>query len=389
MKRIMAYNGFSNIMLELVVWMIYLKSFGWSMAEIAILEGSFTLFSALFELPSGMIADKIGLKPSLQIGEAICMLYLVSYFFPSQHMIVFIGFIAFALGLSLISGTDVSMLYDSIEVQNKGKALKYIGYFNSIAILSVALGNLLGGFLAHFSWTFLFVMAFLLRLFALIIISTVQIEDSIEDENVVPFENGHLALFFHFLRTNKSFKYLLVTSAVSTAAITFSYQYGPIIFESNGISTQGISLVFGLISLLGAFFAFLPEKLTKFLSASQIVIFSLVLAIMCLIGMSIFRNEQVALVILLVIPNILYESWAVVLETSIQEVVLEKIRATLVSFVNLVNAAVLTVCSVIISLSSTSFSTLNIVSALSVFLLVIALMSYLLLGINNKKKEII
>ena len=93
--------------------------------------------------------------------------------------------------------------------------------------------------------------------------------------------------------------------------------------------------------------------------------------------------------ILLVIPNILYESWAVVLETSIQEVVLEKIRATLVSFVNLVNAAVLTVCSVIISLSSTSFSTLNIVSALSVFLLVIALMSYLLLGINNKKKEII
>ena len=43
MKRIFFYNSFSNIMLELVVWMIYLKEQGWSLAEVAMLEGIFTI----------------------------------------------------------------------------------------------------------------------------------------------------------------------------------------------------------------------------------------------------------------------------------------------------------------------------------------------------------
>ena len=47
MKRIFFYNSFSNIMLELVVWMIYLKEQGWSLAEVAMLEG-ILLFHKLF-----------------------------------------------------------------------------------------------------------------------------------------------------------------------------------------------------------------------------------------------------------------------------------------------------------------------------------------------------
>ena len=43
MKRIFFYNSFSNIMLELVVWMIYLTEQGWSLAEVAMLEGIFTI----------------------------------------------------------------------------------------------------------------------------------------------------------------------------------------------------------------------------------------------------------------------------------------------------------------------------------------------------------
>lgn len=44
MKKILVYNSFSNMMPELIVWMIYLQNFGWSIAEIALLQGIFTFF---------------------------------------------------------------------------------------------------------------------------------------------------------------------------------------------------------------------------------------------------------------------------------------------------------------------------------------------------------
>lgn len=39
MRKLLLYNGFSNLMLEIVVWMIYLKSQGWTITQIALLEG--------------------------------------------------------------------------------------------------------------------------------------------------------------------------------------------------------------------------------------------------------------------------------------------------------------------------------------------------------------
>ena len=78
MKRIFFYNSFSNIMLELVVWMIYLKEQGWSLAEVAMLEGIFTISQVIFEFPSGVISDKLGHKKTLLLGEIFCILYLLT-----------------------------------------------------------------------------------------------------------------------------------------------------------------------------------------------------------------------------------------------------------------------------------------------------------------------
>lgn len=89
------------------------KNQGWTTGEIAILEDLYN-FTIHFELPSGVISDKLGHKLTLVLGEISCFIYLFGFFFPHIHLIMYISFILFALGLSLISGTDVSVLYDSI-----------------------------------------------------------------------------------------------------------------------------------------------------------------------------------------------------------------------------------------------------------------------------------
>lgn len=90
---------------------------GWSISEIALLESVYTIFQMVFELPSGIISDKIGHKNALALGEFLCGFYILSYFFAKIHFIIYAiyaGFVMWSLGLSLISGTDVSLLYDTV-----------------------------------------------------------------------------------------------------------------------------------------------------------------------------------------------------------------------------------------------------------------------------------
>lgn len=372
MNKLFGYAWFTTVMPELVVWMIYLKSQGWTTAQVAILEGTFTLCSALFELPSGMIADKIGRKLSLQIGELLCVVYLISYFFPQNRVIIFGGFIIFALGLSLISGSDVALLYD--KVGDKQKYLKYLGYFNGIQILGTAFGNSIGGWLSQISWSFLFVTAIVIRVIAVLLVSSVD-EDNIVVEDDGPFK---VVSVLRFVRESKKFRRLLVCIAFSESAITLSYQYGPLLFSKEGLHTGYVSVVFGLISLLGAAAAVLAERASNKLGKKLLILLFSV-SILSFVLIYTAHSQVLLIVILFMIPNIIYELWSPILESELQMISRKSIRASAFSLINLVTSLILTLGSYVVGITSEDYSILQIVSVGCSLLIVVSFVSYLFL----------
>ncbi|MFK4781951.1 MULTISPECIES: MFS transporter [Lactococcus] len=386
MKKMMIYNGFSHIMPELVVWMIYLKINGWSVAEIALVQGLFTLFSTFFELPSGIIADRFGRKRTLQIGEIFCVLYLLTFFFPTNHTLIAIGMFLFAIGLSLISGADVSLLYNIVEKESPKNYLKYVGRFNAIGILAMALGNLSGGIIANTSWKLLFVFAISLRLISFIIISRVKevkVEVDLKDIGVI----NQFNLILSFFEKRKTFILLLVCTSLSIAAITSSYQFAPVIFENMNLSTVDISIIFGVISVLGAIFAFLPDKLSAFISSKSIISLSLCIAMLMFLLIALFPNTIFLVIISIIIPNILFEAWNVILDTFIQEQVTDNIRSSIFSILNLVASLAITLISFIVSMFSNKLSLIYIISLTSCFLLSISLISFIIFNWTNKNSK--
>lgn len=372
MRKLFGYAWFTIIMPELVVWMIYLKSQGWTTAQVAILEGTFTLFSAIFELPSGMVADKIGRKLSVQMGESFCIVYLLSYFFPNIKAIIFIGFIFFALGLALISGSDVSLLYDGVG--SKKKYLKYLGYFNSIQILGTAFGNSIGGWLSQISWSFLFITSIIIRIIALILISTLN-EKSFVVQNNAPFR---VSTVLKFVRENRTFKLLLISIAFSESAITLSYQYGPLLFSKEGIHTGYISIIFGVISIFGAIAASMADKMSNILGKKRLVI----LFITSIFSFTIIywlHTQVLLLVILFILPNIIYEIWSPILENEIQMISKEAIRASVISMINLVTSLILTIGSYVVSVAVKKYTIVQVISVNCTILIFISLISYIVL----------
>lgn len=331
-------------MLELVVWMIYLKEQGWSLAEVAMLEGIFTISQVIFEFPSGVISDKLGHKKTLLLGEIFCILYLLTYFFPHTHIIVYLGFIMFALGLAFISGTDISLLYESISEEEKNSYLKYSGYFNAIAAFSVAIGNILGGWIAQISWNLLFILAILFRTTALI-------------------------------KHQKNYICLIAGLGFSTAAVDLSYQYGPLIMQKFSFDTGMISTVFGSLSLLGAVAGLLTYKLTQKVSENILLIILLLFGLTLLL--SLFIHNMLIVLFSLITVNVIFEMWNIIFENKIQEVAYADIRATVISTGNVFISGLLALSSGLISLVGEKISLVWIIGSIGSMFLIIALISTL------------
>lgn len=377
MKKIFVYNSFSNMMPELIVWMIYLHKFGWNMSEIALLEGTFTVCSAIFEVPSGIIADRIGKKTALQLGEVICILYLLSYFFPQQHFVIYIGFICFALGLALISGTDTSLLYNMTE---GNKFIKFMGYFNAIGIFSVAIGNLIGGWLASVSWGLLFIVSILCRIISLSSITLLSdnfSKDSTEIDNDSITLIHHLKLIFTYTKKNKKFKYLLLSSAFLISSVTLSYQYIPMILNNLTISTGEISILYSILSIGGAVLSLMSEKITDKLSIKFTAILLFVLIIGSFISIGIFSSVAVIIMFSFVIPNVLYELLIVILDTKVHKELIDSIRVSSLSIINFINSALLTMGSLVVSFMPKSLDLTIIISVICTISAIISLSTYL------------
>lgn len=348
MKKVILYNGLSNIMLELIVWMIYLKAMGWSTAQIALLESAFTLGQVVFEFPTGIISDKIGHKLALLIGEGLSIFYLMMFFFAQQHVLIYCGLIAYALGLAFISGTDVSLLYESVPENERKRYLKYSGYFNMVSILAVGISNFIGGYLAKISWHLLFIIAIIIRSLAFIVALSINKEDFQGVSN----ENFSLKQIFEdfkqFLIAKPYFIYLILLMCTSSAAVTISYQYGPLMLKKFNLSVLMISLIFGLVAIIAASVVSITYKLTKLIQENQL---ALLLQTLCLVCFLSFIVKNVGLTVGgLIFINIAFEIWNVIFETKTQNLAYENIRATSVSAINLCESIILTISSWIISL---------------------------------------
>ncbi len=107
-------------MLNAIVTLFYLQR-GLSLEQTVWLSGIFGLFSLLFEVPSGYLADRLGRKWTLISGVVLLILsdliHLVAFGFPA----FIIAFVFLSAASSCFSGTEEALLYDTLKEQEKEK----------------------------------------------------------------------------------------------------------------------------------------------------------------------------------------------------------------------------------------------------------------------------
>jgi MFS family permease len=152
-QKIFWLNGTFAFMVLMPIIVPFFQSRGLDMKNIYELQAIFAGFMLVFEVPSGYFSDLFGRKRTLVLASALNSLgYLVMALSPDFTWLV-VSEIILALSISLFSGTDLSLLYDSLEASGSGKApIKMLGRQIFSRQMGEGVAGLIGGwlFLIHF-----------------------------------------------------------------------------------------------------------------------------------------------------------------------------------------------------------------------------------------------
>lgn len=150
MGVIKALEASMALMISTIV--LFWQQAGMNMAEILWLQAIFAVALALFEVPSGYIADVCGRKCVIVIGLALISIGNLLYAI-GLNFLQFIGAeVLLALGFSLVSGADEALIYDSLAAEGIEEDFKRTwGRLISLSFFTAALWAVGGGYLGAYN----------------------------------------------------------------------------------------------------------------------------------------------------------------------------------------------------------------------------------------------
>ena len=149
------YGFLKNLRFFDAFFILFLLQRGLDYTHIGILYALREIFTNVFEIPSGIIADSYGRKSALL---ASFVAYIVSFmlFYQAQNFIWFAtAFILFGLGDAFRSGTHKGMIMDYLSLNGwQDQKINYYGHTRSWSQKGSALSSLIAGLIVFTSGRF-------------------------------------------------------------------------------------------------------------------------------------------------------------------------------------------------------------------------------------------
>jgi MFS family permease len=143
--------AFTPFFLPIIV--LFWKENGLDPFDIYLLQGIFALATVILEVPTGMVADRLGKRTSLIAAGVLTTIGMAVYAMGRCFTVFLIAEIVMALGISLISGADSALLYDTLKrLGRQGQYREIEGKARSYQMASFAVANVVGGLVGSLSY---------------------------------------------------------------------------------------------------------------------------------------------------------------------------------------------------------------------------------------------
>jgi MFS family permease len=246
---------------------LYFQARGLSYLQINSLWGIIVGVQALAEVPTGIIADKIGRKFSIIIALALQFLGEFIFIFADSYLFFVLVCTIAGIGFSFLSGCFEAMMYDTLKAQNRQQQMQKVAGLNgSFALAATMIGSVIGGFITANLELSNFVLAIILTalfVFLSFLAGFLLKEPSLEykhsgDSSLKLLKDG-----VNLLKTNRSLRRIIMLSLLATPFINYLLNFYPPYFVKANVSGYFFGVTLAIASLLGFFtskYAYLFEK---------------------------------------------------------------------------------------------------------------------------------
>jgi len=139
-----------NLVMPIIV--LFYKSNGMTMQDIFTLQAIYSVTLMFLEIPTGYFADHAGRRTSMLVGSVFGFAGYLIYSTSTTFWNFAFAETTLGIGMSLISGADSAMLYDSLaSAGSSGKYTRLEGRITSIGNFAEAFAGIIGGLLAAIS----------------------------------------------------------------------------------------------------------------------------------------------------------------------------------------------------------------------------------------------
>jgi predicted MFS family arabinose efflux permease len=174
LPRFFAMYALYNFMFFMPIWVIFLQDkHHISLTQVTFVDFAFWITMALTEVPTGVVADTLGRKPSLFIGMSLAVGSVLLFGLAGTYPLLLLANSLWGIAITFISGADIAFFYDTLhELGRVGEYPRLRGRLSAVGLVAAGFGNIVGGLLAAWNLTSPFILyAAVLALAALLVLT--------------------------------------------------------------------------------------------------------------------------------------------------------------------------------------------------------------------------
>jgi len=230
-KLLTWFNFFTDFKLYGGIIIIYFVHVTHSYALAASILSITFITAALFDVPTGIFADRLGRKRTIILGALAGVIYAGFYAIGGNYWFLVLGALFEGFSRALYSGNNNALLHNMLADEGlENEYHVYSGKLNAMFQVGIAVSVILGGIIANWSFSYVMWLSIVPQLFCMFI--SFQIVDSkrtsqISTTVLLHLKDGFLA-FIH----NSNLRLLSLNSILSEGIGETFFQFQPAFFNA-------------------------------------------------------------------------------------------------------------------------------------------------------------
>lgn len=272
---------FHNLIFAYVIERLFWEQRGMTVFTVVLCEVIYAATIVVLEIPSGILADKVGRKWLLIISAVLSMLEFVVLIYANSFMDF--AFVTFMAGISgaCSSGAFNALLYDSLLISNKQSMFeKILGRINTFDFLAAVIAALSGSVLAKFyGFELNYKLSVVSMLVALAFTLSLKEPPKLKCETLDEESKEGFLVYFRsavaFYKSNPKVAFVVINAMAIGASINYLDEFWQLYLRDIGYSI----LFFGVFSSLSLLIRIpgnlMSSYLIKHFSEEKILVFIL------------------------------------------------------------------------------------------------------------------